>query len=289
VLRIYNHVLLIDKPGLLRTATFGVLSALCAACSSPTSPSVAANSHQLAISSISSVGSRRNQPSGFADAGEMLTLNATVSGHAGADVTYLWSGPGTFNGSGAIVSWTAPASTPTPSTIDLTLVASERYDEGGTTHASAARSTFPVHVHDSGKEILDMGEEFLSLFSRNAVPTNAVLHNFSASCDGGTGRDNEAGDTDKARARYRQDFSKFRVRRLPPVTYNFGGACLVFGSRFRHADACSLLEVHWEFTYLVDEDGHKAGDHGVTDGVDSVTAVLENGEWRLCASDFQGR
>ena len=89
MLRIYNHLLLIDKRGLLRTATFGVLSALCAACSSPTSPSVAANSHQLAISSISSVGSRRNQPSGFADAGEMLTLNATVNGHAGADVTYL--------------------------------------------------------------------------------------------------------------------------------------------------------------------------------------------------------
>jgi len=238
---------------------------------------------------MSSVGSRQHQPSGFADAGETVTLNASVSGHAGAAVTYLWSGAGTFTGSGSSVSWTAPASTPTPSTVDITLVASERYDEGGAMHASAARGTFPMRVHDSGKEILDMGEEFLSLFTRNAVPANAVLHNFSASCDGGTGRNNEAFDTDKARARYRQDFSRFRVTRLPPVTYNFGGTCLVFGSRFRRADACSLLGVHWEFTYLVDEDGHKAGDHGVTDGVDSVTAVLEKGEWHLCASDFASR
>ena len=114
-----------------------------------------------------------------------------------------------------------------------------------------------------------------------------MLHNFSTTCDNGEGRRAEADDTDQARRKYRQDFSKFRITRNPPVTFNFAGACIVFGSRIRRADACSLFTVHWEFTYLVAENGHPPGDHGVTDGTDHVTAVLDDGEWKLCHSDFQ--
>jgi hypothetical protein len=63
------------------------------------------------------------------------------------------------------------------------------------------------------------------------------------------------------------------------------------GLAIRPADACSFFTVHWEFTYLedevVDNVQYRAGDHGITDGTDHVTAVLENGDWKLCHSDFK--
>lgn len=262
--------------------------ALPACSSSPTGPST----HSTAtIAGIRSSGTRFREPSGFADLGETLTVTATVLNldPTADSVEYRWSGPGTFSGDGPTVSWRAPAAlSKTPETLTLTLSVIERHQRARIFEGTRTSQTFTVRVHDSQKEILDMGDDFLTLFSRNQVPTNEVLHNFSTTCDGGRGRTNEASDTDAARAKYQQDFSRFRIERLPPVTYNFGGACLVFGSRIRPADACSLFRVHWEFTYLVAEDGHKPGDRGVTDGVDSVTAVVENGDWRLCHSDFNG-
>ena len=164
----------------------------------------------------------------------------------------------------------------------------EKFAEGGVTHTQSTSGSFPVRVHDSQKEILSAGEDFLLLFSDSTKSTNEVLHNFSTTCDSGRGRRDEASDTDNARLKYRQNLSRFRISRLPPVTFNFGGACLAFGSRVRPADGCSLFSVHWEFTYLVSEDGHKPGDPGVTDGTDHVTAVLQNDRWLLCHSDFIG-
>jgi len=269
----------------VRLAASLVSLGLAVACSSPTSPSGAS---APVITAFHSIGSRPNQPSGFADVGETVTVSASISNDGRGILSYAWSGPGTFTGTGPTVLWTAPnLPLTTPSTQGLTLTVTERYDEGGVTHTNTTSNTFRMRVHDSQKEILDMGEDFLTLFSRNEVPTDTVLHNFSTACDGGRGRLDEASDTSNARLKYHQDFSKFRITRAPPVRFNFGGACLAFGSRLRPADACSLFTVHWEFTYLVPEDGHKAGDRGVTDGMDHVTAVLEGDNWKLCHSDFE--
>ena len=51
------------------------------------------------IASIRSVGSRSNQPSGFADADENVTLVAMVTDAETppSAMTYSWSGPGTFS------------------------------------------------------------------------------------------------------------------------------------------------------------------------------------------------
>ena len=47
--------------------------------------------------------------------------------------------------------------------------------------------------------------------------------------------------------------------------------------------------MHWEITYIIDVDSeHRKGTHEVTDGVDYVTATLENDRWMLCSSDFRG-
>jgi hypothetical protein len=243
------------------------------------------------IAAIRSTGPLPGQPSGFADLGQTLTISATVlDAESSADsLEYEWSGPGAFEGGGATIRWRAPDRLPsTPATIALKLVVIERYRFGRLAEGNRVEKTLAVRVHNSQQEILDMGEDFLTLFSRSEISTEQVLHNFSPTCDGGRGRRDEAADTMNARLKYRQDFNRFRIARLPPVRFNFDGVCLAFGTRIRPADACSLFNVHWEFTYLVDEDTHKAGERGVTDGTDHVTAVLEDGDWKLCHSDFNG-
>lgn len=245
------------------------------------------------VTIMRTVGSREKQPSGFADLNETLTVIASVSDAEtpATQLTYEWTGPGTFMPDGTNASWKVPATLPsTPSPVTIGVNVTESFAEGGVTHRQTASATFTVQVHDSPKEIMDKGEDFLTLFSNSDVPTDQVLHNFSTTCDGGKGRANEASDVDKARLNYRQDFSKFRISRIPPVTYNFGGACVAFGDlgRIRPSDACSLYTVHWEVTWIRAAEGHKVGDREVTDGIDHVTAVLENNVWKLCHSDFKG-
>ncbi len=240
------------------------------------------------IASIRSTGSRSNQPSGFADADENLTLVATVTDAetSPSALTYAWTGPGTFSAPAPNVIWHVPTNlSPLPSPTTVTLTVTERFTEGGISHQNVVISNFVVQVHDSQKEILDMGQDFLTLFSQSEIPSDQVLHNFSPTCDGGQGRASEKADVDRSRRDYVQDFSKFRIARLTPVTYNFGGVCVEFDGRVRRADACSRFTVHWEIRYI---SGPMTGQREITDGTDYVTAVLEAGQWRLCHSDFEG-
>lgn len=235
------------------------------------------------ITDIRSNGSRVGQPSGFADLGETVTLVAGVSDNEtpASALVYDWSGDGLFSGSGPSVGWIAPASlsaTPAPATIRLKV--SETFTEGSVTHRhESSPRTFVMQVHDSRREILDMGVDFLTLFSRSEVGTNDVLHNFSTTCDRGRGRGDESGDVDANRLSYIEDFSKFRIQPNPVVTFNFGGRC---SFRSRPADACSSYTVHWEVV------ARATGERSTADGIDYVTAVLENNRWQLCHSDFQG-
>jgi hypothetical protein len=237
------------------------------------------------ITNIRSVGSHSGQPSGFGDLDETVTLIASVTDAETpvSSLAFAWSGPGVFSASEAITVWRLPANLPSvPSPVTVTLTVTETYVEGSITHRNNKTQPFVMQVHDSQKEILDMGEDFLTLFSESNVPTNQVLHNFSTACGG---RDAEAADTDRARASYVQDFSKFRISRVLPVGVNFGGRCPF---RSRPADACSAFNVHWEITYIKADEFHYVGEHETTVGVDYVTAVLENNVWRLCGSDFSG-
>jgi len=237
------------------------------------------------VTTMRSIGSRINQPTGFADIDETVTLTATVADSETpvSGLTFEWSGPGTFTGSGTSVTWRVPSSVgTTPAPVTVTLTVTELYTEGTVTHRNVGTGQFVMQVHDSQKEIMDMGVDFLTLFSRSEVPTDVVLHNFSPTCDDGQGRVNEASDVDNSRAMVVEDFSKFTVARRPPVTFNFGGRCPF---RLRTADACSSYTVHWEATI---KQGPNEGKREITDGIDYVTAVLEQNRWRLCHSDFDG-
>lgn len=238
-----------------------------------------------AVTNIRSIGSRANQPSGFADIDETVTLVASVSDKETpiGSLAFNWTGPGTFSGSGPSVTWRIPAvvtTPPAPLTVKLDVI--ELFTEGTVTHRNVGSSAFVMQVHDSQKEIMDMGEDFLTLFSRSEVPADQVLHNFSTTCDGGGGRADEKRDVDNNRTTFTQDFSKFTIARRPPVTFNFGGHCPF---RLRRADACSSFTVHWEAIYRKPP---LAGVREITDGVDYVTAVLEGNRWYLCHSDFDG-
>ena len=102
--------------------------------------------------------------------------------------------------------------------------------------------TFVMQVHDSQKEILDMGQDFLTLFSQSNVSTNDVLHNFSTTCDGGKGRADEKLDVDQNRALYTQDFSAFRISRRGPATINFHSVCVLPDGRVQsNIDALRLV------------------------------------------------
>jgi hypothetical protein len=239
------------------------------------------------VTGIRSVGSRSGQPSGFGDQDETVTLIATVTDAetSASSLAYAWSGPGVFSATEAITIWHLPATvSPVPSPVTATLTVTETYVEGSVTHRNVTTAPFVMQVHDSQKEILDMGDDFLTLFSQSNIPTDQVLHNFSTSCDG---RSAEADDTNKARRNYVQDFPKFHITRFTPVLFPFGTSrCPATGQR---ADACSAFQVHWEITYIRADGIHFVGEHETTDGVDYVSAVLENNnQWKLCASNFSG-
>jgi hypothetical protein len=239
------------------------------------------------VSGFRSIGSRTNQPSGFADLDETVQITPTVNDAetTNAALTFEWSGPGLLTASGSTLMWKIPSSLPsgTPATVPIGLTVTERFVEGGVTHQQSTAATFPVRVHDSQKEILDAGEDFLMLFSDSSKTTDQVLHNFSTTCDGGKGRAAEAADTDRNRAQFIQNYSAARVVRRPPATFNFvRQGCFPAGRLQPGTDACASFAVHWEVTYRSD------GRREIADGIDYVSAVLENDRWLLCHSDFIG-
>ena len=127
-----------------------------------------------------------------------------------------------------------------------------------------------------------MGEDFLTLFTRQ-LPNDVVLHNFSATCDGGQGRAQEANDGDTNRARYIEDFNAFRISRLEPFAIAFGGYCVPGDKPLqRNVDACASFKIHWEGYDTL------AKAPFTTEGIDYISAVLENNMWRLCHSNFGG-
>jgi hypothetical protein len=235
------------------------------------------------ISEIRTIGARKNQPSTFADLNDQIAVIATVTDKETpvSQLTYAWTAStGTISGTGATVLWTAPGTlTTSPTTVTLQLSVTETFTENGITHRQTTTSAVAIYVHDTNKEILDMAEDFLRLFTLQ-VPEDQILHNFSINC---AGRKDEAHDIE-----HNQDFFTQRptwsITRLPPVEINFGGTWPPYGLT---ADANSRLRVHWDAYHKNPSDP----DFGTTDntnGIGLLTGVLENNQWLLCQSSFAG-
>lgn len=231
---------------------------------------------------------RLKQPLTMATIGDRITLTAAVNDAETptSNLTYEWtSNPtlGTFSGTGASVQWTAPAATSSPQTALLLLTVVEKYQEADAqglpiNKEHRVQQSVVMRIHDSIKEIGDMARNFLLMFSDSSKQAVEVLQDFSQTCHGGKGYNDEFIDVNTHRAAV--TITDFTVGQAT-VSLNFGSpqAC-VFGTG--PADACATVPVRW-----VDK-SKSTGAPGGSQGTDYVSAVYEATRWRLCHSSFDG-
>jgi hypothetical protein len=240
------------------------------------------------INSISARGTKPREPAQFADIGETINVSATVTDAETPvpQLTFAWtSTAGTFTGSGASVTWTAPVAFTTPSTITLTLKVTERYqttDNFGlpVTRENVVEKTSDLRLHNSVKEVSDMAHDFLVAFS-NRSPIDVVMKDFTSSCPGAAQE-----RSDVACNREDGTIEWFDIR-TPQTTVPFTGTCPFRGVS---GDACAQVPAEWR-TRISATPCHGdllpyAGKTNVVSGTDQVTAILENDRWKLCASDW---
>jgi hypothetical protein len=250
-------------------------------------PAVGPNSPPT-VGSISVTAPRPKQPKTLASVGDRMTLTASINDAETplSGLTIQWSSLpsiGTFTGTGASVQWTAPASTSSPQTVILMLTVLEQYQEPDSSGLPVQREhrvqkTTSVKVHDTVKEVSDMAVDFLELFSDSSITNPAlVLHNFSQTCDGGKGYEDEYGDV--VISREKKLILTHDITPPSVFQYAFGStkqACTNKGQT--PGDVCVEVPVHWTDRDLDDDEFHDVR------GTDYVTGVYENAAWRLCHS-----
>jgi hypothetical protein len=245
------------------------------------------------IEAITVQGTRVRQPANFADLGESIPVSAKVRDAETAidQLVYAWTATaGSFTGTGASVTWQAPATAPvavqgaTPATVKITLTITEKYGHPGgpLSFEQTVWHEVPVALHDSVKEVGDMSRQFLLDFSdTNIKDANYIMRNFGspAVCP-------EPDEVIKERDDVVTNFTFFRMQNFnigaPSVTINFGGTCPVRG---RLGDACATVPVFW------DSIDTRNNTRTPTSGLDIIAAAYsrKDSRWFLCASNYEGR
>jgi hypothetical protein len=226
------------------------------------------------ISSITAQGTRPNEPKNFADLEEEVAVTAVVDDpDTAADrLTFEWTAEeGTINGTGANVTWRAPTDAATPKSVVLTLKVS---DPGSNT----TTGTVSVSLHNSRKEVGDLSRQFLLDFSDSKTTPAFVVRNFSKSPRCEKERDEEFAEIDANRSTYVITSSN-----IGPASVKLQFASFPCSYQPRSGDACASVPSSWDSICAP----------GVTcmpgrsQGIDYVTAVFEDSQWKLCASYFQ--
>jgi hypothetical protein len=233
------------------------------------------------ITSITVQGTRRNEPANFADVSETVAVTAAVTdAETNVDLLqYNWTATlGSFSGTGARVSWVAPAVAPQPVSVTITLEVVERF---GTNQENRVNRTATVALHDSIKEVGDMSVRFLTEFSKPQTnkDVNDIMRDFKASVCPVPGEVIE--EQDQVRSHYQNFFMHSYQIGLPRVTVDFGGTCIGAYAPLR-GDACATVPVTWNSTDL------RTNSSGTTRGTDYLTAMFVAAEnrWWLCSSRF---
>jgi hypothetical protein len=196
-----------------------------------------------------------------------------------AQLQYNWTAPvGTFSGSGAAVTWQAPAQSQTPADVTLRVEVVERYGPvtAPTSLEHRVSSSATVRLHDSIREVGEMARQFLLDFSDSSLRDVAyIMRNFEPGCYG----------TEDERQQVADNRRDVRIVAssvgAATVSVAFDGLCPF---RSRPGDACARVPVMWDSIVL------STGQRGVVRGIDQVAAtyVRARGEWRLCDSQFDG-
>jgi hypothetical protein len=233
------------------------------------------------LQGIDAQGTRRNEPSRFADLNEEIAVTAQITDAESSpdDLTYEWvADQGTFSGAGRVVSWKAPDSGGTPRAVTLKVTAIERFqianDAGVPVNQEhRVEGSTVVQVHDSAREVGTLVDRFLENFSRSSVPASTVMQDFLPTCYGTA---DERGEVERNR---RELVITSSFVGPPAVTVNFGGVCPFRG---KAGDACSNSEVRWT------SDVRAGGSESVA-GFDQVAAVYREQQWWLCDSQWDPR
>jgi len=241
------------------------------------------------IDSVTVQGTRAKEPANFADLNEAVPVVAKVHDEetAADQLDYQWSATlGTFTGTGASVTWKAPATAATtPVDVVITLKVVEKYGFPGQAPAFSqdVSGTATLSLHDTVKEVGDMARQFLLDFSDSNITDVAhVMRNFDMSC-----RDAQAEAEQVADNRRRSRIVKFDIG-APTVTVPFGNAFCPIDKddpgRTQRGDACSRTPAHWESTEFAN------GHYIIAEGFDWVSAYYkpELKAWKLCDSQFPG-
>jgi hypothetical protein len=281
----------------VRTAAAVVAAALVvAACggspSAPTPPSgngggvvAPPANNPPSIQSIVVQGTRAKEPASFADVGEVVPVSATVKDDETpvGQLQYNWSATaGTFSGTGASVTWQAPATATAPVAVTLTLEVVERYGTAPNTFEHRVSATSKVSLHDSIKEVGDMARQFLLDFSDSSIRNvDYIMRNFGSAntCPDVREVNNERADVSADRDKYQIVNSRIGAAR---VTVNFGGTCPY---RSKKGDACAVVPSYWQSRDL------STNAVGAVEGDDIVASSYSptDSRWWLCASDYDGR
>jgi IPT/TIG domain-containing protein len=227
------------------------------------------------ITSITAQGTRSQEPKNFADLDEEVAVTAVVEDpDTAADrLTFEWTADeGTINGTGANVTWRAPADAATPKSVVLTLKVS---DPG----SNATTGTVNISLHNSRKEVGDLSREFLLDFSNSNTSPAFVVRNFSKSPRCEKERDEEFAEVETNRNTYQITSSN-----IGPATVKIEFASFPCSYQPRSGDACASVPSTWD---SVCKPGVTCTP-GRSQGIDYVTAVFEDSQWKLCASYFQG-
>ncbi len=226
------------------------------------------------ITSITAQGTRPNEPKNFADLDEEVSVAAAVDDpDTPADrLTFEWSADaGTINGSGATVTWRAPADAQTPKSVTVTLKVSDP-------SSNTTTGTGTISLHNSRKEVGDLSRQFLLDFSDSNRDAAFVVRNFTKSPRCEADRDEEFNEIDANRKTYRITGSNIGAAN---VKIDFGGRPCSYAPR--DGDACAAVPSTWDSVCVPGATCNA----GRVQGIDYVTAVYEQTEWKLCASYFQ--
>jgi hypothetical protein len=236
------------------------------------------------IESITIQGTRAKEPANFADVGETVAVTAKVRDDETAvdQLQYEWSAPvGTFSGTGASVTWQAPATAATPVEVTITLKVVEKYGTPAASFQHDVTGTAKLSLHDSAKEVGDMSRQFLLDFSDTRIKdADLIMRNFSEQrCPNPRDVQNERSDVINHFTNFQT--VSFRIG-TPAVTVKFGGVCTF---RNRPGDACAIVPSFWDAIDVRDRS------RGAVDGNDFLGATYSSvdARWWLCSSDYQGR
>ena len=212
-----------------------------------------------------------------AEAGQGVQVTASVKdAETPVDqLTYAWSATptnGTFNGTGATVTWTPPSGVTTPDLYTITLTVTEHYTSAGQAQQNVVSSSATVHYNDSKKESVDLASLFLQDFGTFTTSPAQCVRNFSdnIACQKG----NEFTDITYNRANYHILSSTFTATSVtfdqPRQNGVVDGPC-VFEDIPNVGENPPLTN---------------AGKRELVAGTCHLTTVYENFQWRLCVSNF---